>query len=550
MKLVRFVAFFLLLVTFFSCEVTVENDSFLTSLTGIDSCIQKKDFSSAFSLLKKASKTAYRPVHRISVIKRAFLLEKNQFAESYLKKSIKQFPDNKEILAIYVHFLIRNNRHTEALDYAKKLQSSAYESLLAEIELRNVEFSYTDEKYLPYFNAAYKATNNYVFLQNSLVIYALQGRIGEGLKILSERDFLPEEFLAQLYYDGGKFRSCIETITQDTIKSHTLLADSYMHLSLPQEALAHWQFIYQNSENASPELYYNISRCYLAMNDIENAINFVENFITVYPDYQPALVLYAQMALQLHRNFEFDSASAQLHAKGLKTLDMIEFEKIRKIPLYEPKKKMEESLARAYQNLLAVENLKYSWILNNASVKQKENDLWAFLENDNTNQYANEYLYQLAVHFFIAQKKWDEALRILKYYCAIDCESIEKDTEIGNLAVWQKEYCAYLLTTYFGKPEEALRLYSEILQEDKNNIGARINSGKIYEQIGKQDKAIEIFTESVGLIEDAQIRSEIFYYLGNSYYLKNELSKARLYLEKSLELNPNNFKSRRLSGAL
>ena len=91
MKLVRFVAFFLLLVALFGCEVTVETDSFLTNLTSIDSCIQKKDYTTAFSLLKKASKNAYRPIQKISIVKRAFSLEQNHFAEKYLKKSIKQF---------------------------------------------------------------------------------------------------------------------------------------------------------------------------------------------------------------------------------------------------------------------------------------------------------------------------------------------------------------------------------------------------------------------------------------------------------------------------
>ena len=550
MKLVRFVAFFLLLVALFGCEVTVETDSFLTNLTSIDSCIQKKDYTTAFSLLKKASKNAYRPIQKISIVKRAFSLEQNHFAEKYLKKSIKQFPDHKELLAIYVHFLIRNNRQTEALQYAKQLQATSYESLLAEIEFNNVEFSYTDEKYLPYFNAAYKATNNYIFLQNSLVIYALQGRISEGLKLITDKDFLPEDFLAQLYYDGGKFRSCIETITNDTVQGHMLLADSYMHLSLPEEALAHWKYVYQNTKNPSPELHYNIARCYLDSNDIENAVTFIENFIKVYPDYELALILYGQMALQLHKTFDFDEASQVLFAKGLKTLDMIQFEKLRTIPLYEPKKKMDESLKRNHQNMLAVENLKYSWILDETSTKQKENELWLMLENDSTFNYTNDYLYQTAVHFFVTTRKWEEALRILKNYCKIDFDTLMQSFNEGRLNSWQKEYAAYLLATYFGNIEDAILLYEDVLTENKNNIYARINLGKIYEKSGNYDKAIEVFSDSVGFIQDSLIRSDIFYSLGNCFYVKNEFSKAKIYLEKSIELNPNNAKTRRLLGTL
>lgn len=121
-----------------SCSNSNES-SLITQLDTVDSYIKVGETEEAFELLKKASKKAFTPYARIGVYKRFMTLGEYSYAEKTLKSAKKESPDNNEILALYTHFLLRQNRVSEALEQSRKLSGTEYSSLYAEAVLRAVE---------------------------------------------------------------------------------------------------------------------------------------------------------------------------------------------------------------------------------------------------------------------------------------------------------------------------------------------------------------------------------------------------------------------------
>ena len=76
---------------FFSCNKTVNDSAYISKLDIIDVSISAGQFDSAIKMLKKLEDSALGSYQRLGIIKRYFQLSENQLAESYLKKSLKNF---------------------------------------------------------------------------------------------------------------------------------------------------------------------------------------------------------------------------------------------------------------------------------------------------------------------------------------------------------------------------------------------------------------------------------------------------------------------------
>jgi len=90
-----------------------------------------------------------------------------------------------------------------------------------------------------------------------------------------------------------------------------------------------------------------------------------------------------------------------------------------------------------------------------------------------------------------------------------------------------------------GQDEEALKLFAKALELDPNNYYVYNKKGWIYRRIGNINKSIEMYENSVVL--RPKDTNEAFNELARLYLLIDDIEKARMILERSIEVSPYNL---------
>ena len=159
----RIAAVIFILITAVSCSLKSDDTAFLSELDVIDALILHGDVDSAVKRLHKAESKALNVYSTLGIYRRYVLMGNDIEAQRFISSAVKKNPDNAELSAVYVHFLLRHDKVSEALELGKKLAGSKYESLYSEAVFKNMMNSgrnslfeeYLKESFVSVFKAAY-----------------------------------------------------------------------------------------------------------------------------------------------------------------------------------------------------------------------------------------------------------------------------------------------------------------------------------------------------------------------------------------------------------
>ena len=97
-------------------------------------------------------------------------------------------------------------------------------------------------------------------------------------------------------------------------------------------------------------------------------------------------------------------------------------------------------------------------------------------------------------------------------------------------------YLSYMLAENNERLDYAKKLIENALKFEPNNAAYIDTYGWVYYKLEKYDKAIDYLKKAASLQDD----SILFEHLGDAYNAKGKLTDAKIWWEKSLELNPDN----------
>ena len=573
-----------------SCSSGSSSGIFAEKLEVIDAFIGAEDYGGAWRLLKKNKKYVRSPRDYLSLIRRALLLDKNDFAEKYMRKGLSVFPDNQELLAVYAHFLLSLKRYEEAAKYAPKLEGGRYGSLYAELRFRTAGSEKNPSDFLsPSYIQAYidsaLTTGNGAYIRNAAVIYALQGDMQAAFRLhpktMSVYDY--PEFWARVSFDSGNFVQCAEDVgfAKPSPELSSLASDALLHAGDERGAVLAWIDSTERFPSSNPASWYNASRAALKSGSMGYAYLFLSSLVRRFPDYVPGLAAYGRFSVYTPLQTKEHIFSNVLREKGIKTLSMELDDELPRVAPEEALARMSESLARTDDASLALEKLKLQWRVqaqaqekahtqagpadSSASARKKAADIWALLERRAGAGY-DPLTVRFALWNFCRYGMIDEAAELFDLWCASRyapetdgsvpapvpaSEGKNKQTVPKERVVPFKEEWEYDIGSYIAFKQGRYARAEEILTAAMNNKNikpgesARLNLALLYNGSSRRVQALALYRK---ILEDDRIdkklQAEIYYKIAVIQREQNENRSAVLSLNQALALDPAHSRSR------
>ncbi len=592
--------FSLILFCFSACRMRAEQNSLTSQFDVIDALVMQNQMQSALKELKKAEKRAYDSWTYIGIYKRYMTLGETGAAEKVLKKALKKNSNNEELQAVYVAFLLRQNRLGEAGKVSEKLRGTKYASLYSEYMLResaekaaaageNGFAFYTKKEYYQIFLDAYKTSKNPVLLRNCAVFNLINGDYALAAS-LYPAFFLDADdayFWALVCYDAGQYYDSIEAIEnsrrlmtgyQNTVSFKTspvlqtaLESDAYMAVSEMEAA-----------ENARRGIVLNLDELKVRKSDEEylsniilNSARWAENqgmdeqnadllfyVVNRWPDNVPGLILYADFAYRSNLEREEDSEIAALRKAGISTLEMERYDNRRKIPMSDALFRIDEALRRTNDPYLHIAKLDLRYKTDKSiSEKDKNRDLWNMLEKSlNEEGVLKGLLVQYALNFLLQTKQYDDAWKLFYDYVTDNSQyDVKRDfweqfiEKARGYELSIMEFGAWF-AAYNKMADEALRLHEYCVYEstgllDEGYISQSVstasclNLGSIYVSLGKKAKALDLYGKTAGRESSNAKRSEAFYRIACIYASDGDIKNALRSAEYASSLYPENARA-------
>lgn len=565
------------IILFFSCIMSVTNESFTSKMDLADSYIAQAQFESAEKILHKALKIAHTDFQYLGIYRRFALMQNTELCGEVIARAFKKNPQSIEVRAVYTSFFLQQKRYDEAATMGKNLSGTVYGSLYSQavLLLTKNEKDYFSPDLVKIYSDAFNTTGNNSFILNAAVILALQGKYSEAMLYHPQKitAYDPVLFWAGIAYDAGNYAVCLYdlSVLSPTVQSELLKADAYVLSGEIERARDSWLWTL-NYETASPAAYLNAAASTENLGDFNAAGDYARKLVMLYPDYVPGLIYYGSYALRQNTSAADDLLSLALKPTGLKSLQMQIEESFPLIPISDAIYRIDKALELKNDAYLQVERLKLDWAdRDNIQVQDKVIDVWRLLEKNMKEAFIyEEEILRYAVWFFLIHSKFEEAESMLMPYARekygekqnIDGDSYDlvfDPVQVrGKLSSWEREYLAYLYAVYSKNYTAALALleyeYEQYaknelttnLGENKKNEQMCMNLANIYEGLKYYDKAVSVYSEISSSTESPETKAEIHYRLACINLLKKEIKNAVLNLEYSLSLNPDNSKARLL----
>lgn len=565
-----------------SCSSGSSSGIFAEKLEVIDAFIGAEDYGGAWRLLKKNKKYVRSPRDYLSLIRRALLLDKNDFAEKYMRKGLSVFPDNQELLAVYAHFLLSLKRYEEAAKYAPKLEGGRYGSLYAELRFRTAGSEKNPSDFLsPSYIQAYidsaLTTGNGAYIRNAAVIYALQGDMQAAFRLhpktMSVYDY--PEFWARISFDSGNFVQCAEDVgfAKPSPELSSLASDALLHAGDERGAVLAWIDSTERFPSSNPASWYNASRAALKSGSMGYAYLFLSSLVRRFPDYVPGLAAYGRFSVYTPPQTKEHIFSNVLREKGIKTLSMELDDELPRVAPEEALARMNESLARTDDASLALEKLKLQWRVRESTpgqglsdgsasnARKKAADIWALLERRAGAGY-DPLTVRFALWNFCRYGMIDEAAELFDLWCASRyapetdgsvpaSEGKNKQVVPKERIVPFKEEWEYDIGSYIAFKQGRYARAEDILTAAMNNKNikpgesARLNLALLYNGSSRRVQALALYRK---ILEDDRIdkklQAEIYYKIAVIQREQNENRSAVLSLNQALALDPAHSRSR------
>lgn len=527
-----------------ACSKSSQDASFIEKMDIVDGCIASKQYTQAFSLLKKASKNAYSSFYRLSIARRALQLGQIDYAEEWLAESLEKHPNNPEIRGVYAHLLISKKEYKKAETISLPLLGTPYGSIYSEALLRQgtSDTNWLSSDFIqPYLDLA-KTTGNPGFSKNAAIIYALTGNFDSALECIPESITLYDNpyFWALLSYDARLYSDSLLYISMCELSSkvYLLASDASLASGNIPSASQYWQTLCAQYPNLSPVPYVNQGRYELLSQNIIKGRDYLEKLVLYFPTYGQGLSLFGEYALLSIEEQREDLLTQTIRSKGVKTLQM-ELEDT--IPRIQPSyvlTLMDAALEEEKDPNLQIAQMKLIWnTKKNYSNEQKMVDMWNLLEKNEIEPFSYPLeLVRYSIWLLLHNNQVDIASSFFE-------EHIPKESK--TLWDWEAEACILI---YQEKYQEAISVYEHIISEKGYAIPVTdlFNLGTLYESRGDKSKAFLLYKNI------AESKVENIYLAENQYRIsriqadRGELRAANLGLEYCLSLNPNHIKARLL----
>ncbi len=579
------ISILLISVLLFSCSFRSSGTSIDEKLAQVDSLIEVGDYNSAWTSLKRVAKTIRNSSETLGVVRRALLLQKEDFAKEQLINALKNDSDNQELLAVLSHMLVSENEYKEALPYAQKLEGGKYGSVYSELRFKIDEqalkekndqldeelfsqIDYYSESYVQAYIDIFTSTGDAAYLRNAALVYALQGAIAKALSLHPAvlTSYESPLFWAQIAYDAYNFEQVIADlqIFEPTSDDLALLADAYVHLGLLEDAQITWAESTQRYSTQNPIAWHNIALYYQSLGEVSLANNTVLYLVETFPNYVEGLAAYGFFSLEDEILPPETVFSQLLKERGLKTLQMQLDSAIVHLDTQEAFLKMEESIHRLLQEdesraiELAVEIRKLQWAREGVSLtnQQMVSDIWYMLE-----QYVQEpfgyhsVLVRFAMWFFFVQGMIEEADALFTTHCTSQYASHYETqgkytrTPIEHMETWEYEYGGFLALKQ-ERYDDAQKWLSMLMPYNAVSpatpIAAAINLSTLYNATGKRMLALSLYEQMLSYSSDNYLLADIHYRMALIYNETGDIKKASISLNEALSFDFNHSPSRLL----
>ena len=597
--LVSLISIFLL--CFSSCKMKAEQKSLTSQFEMIDAFINQSQMDLAVKSLKKLEKKTHDSWSNIAVFKRYLLLGEKERADLFLKKALKKNSENLELLAVYSNFLIKENRFDEAEIYAKKLCGTKYSSLYSELILKSAvnqrkndinhskSIFYDEQQFYQIYLDAYNSTKNPIWLKNCAVFDLTNGYF-EKASLLNPNVYADADdafFWAEILYDAKKYYNSLETLKTakkilndyqnksrfmtSEVKIAALESDIYMALSdmensqkVRQNLIDEIEIINIATEDEKylPVIFVNSAIWEINHGNSDACADLLFYAVNKWPDYVPALVLYADFAYNSNLQRKEDTEILALRNAGISSLKMERYDKRRKIPLSDAIYRIDNALVEKSDPYLEIVKLDLKYKTNkNLSEKEKNRDLWYLLEDVYESEKKYNYLLvQYALNYLLRTNQKADAWKVFYDYVSQKNNFTEKrnfwEQFIEKINEIELPICEF--AGYFAAEnklvEEALRIYeycvyesSSFLEEDVISTAVStitcMNLADIYFSTGKKDKALKLYGIISGRETKNSLRSDIFYRIANIYVAQGDIKNALRLAEYSYSLYPQSVRA-------
>lgn len=601
MKLVKKNSFLLLILSFLSllclssCRMRAEQKSLTNRLEIIDSLILQNQKKQAVKELRKLEKKAVDSWSYLGIYRRYVQLSESSAAEKIIKKALSKHSSNPELLAVYSKYLTGKNRIDVAEKYAKKLKGTKYGSIFSEIVLRKAESPentkekfdfFRQDEYFSVFFDAYTGSHNSIWLKNCAISLLCKGdfKAAASLKPEAYSDADDAFFWANVLYDGGQYFDAISAVEvsksylrdyQNTnlfkttkIAQIALESDAYMSLSdfegaenIRQEILDEILSLpkKKGDEKLVPVIMVNSAIWAQNQKDENTTADLLFDIVNTYPDFVPALILYADFAYESSLEREEDDEIKALRRAGISSLSMEKYDNRRKIPLSDALYRINQCLARGKEPYLEMEKLDLQYKTDKSiTLKEKTRDLWTILENNyQDGEKYKELLVQYALNFLLSTKQNDDAWGLFYKYIYDKYHFNDKDDFFVQFAELVQEINLPMaeFAAFFAcekkKQAEAFRIYefcvyesgginSDGLVSTRVGTSSCMNLADMYFANGDKQKAMELYGKAGGREVNPKIRSQIFFRLANIYFAAGDNKNALRSADYACSIDPEN----------
>ena len=582
---------------FSACSVRAEQKSLTSQFDTIDALISQSQINDAIKLLKKTEKKAYDSWSYIGIYKRYNSVGESELAEKILKKALKKNGNNLELNAVYVNFLLHNDRVELAEKTGQKLKGTRYGSLYSEAALKialktdfaspeaKQEFFRQEDFYNVYYEA-YTGTRNPVWIRNCAVFQLANGLFANAAALCPGvyADLDDAYFWSLVLYDGSHFYDAVNASNvavayfkdypeqasnkASLVKLYALQSDAYMAVSDMESAEAARQQIIINIDNLKekkgdnellPLIFVNSAIYANNQENKDSCADLLFYSVNRWPDFVPALILYADFAYESNLQREEDSEILALRRAGIKTLEMERYDSRRKIPLSDAMYRLDACLNRTKDPYLYVEKLDLRYKTDKSlSEHDKRTDLWKLLEDTySEDEKYKTLLIQYAISYLLKTKQDEDAYNL---YCKYINEHLNINpkedfwvqiaSKVQQIDLGITEAGAYFALKA-NRINEAIRMYEYIVFESGgiledgeismySTTSACMNLADIYFSYGTRNKALNLYGKAAGRESRNRIRSDIYYRIANVYVSDGDIKNALRSADYAVSIFPEN----------
>ncbi|MBQ0039240.1 MAG: hypothetical protein KBS64_02280 [Treponema sp.] len=488
---------------FVSCSSHSEGSSFTTHLDSIDAFISQNSHESALKALKKLENKAYSSYERLGIYKRYILLGEKKAAEKVLVKGLKKLPENLELSAIYVDFLLRNDRLEDAFTASRCLEGSPYSSfysecvlkkalvsleekgevldeafasrkkkskkqlkasqLLSEKTSREIKEIFCNSKFVPIYTGAFNGSKDNKWIYNAASVLMKNGEYREASQLYPQKitNYKDSLFWGCIFFDAGLYAQSLSALeASDRLASLDGTGDYSVDLYAQilslrsdgtyvegnddeSEALRNKLCAIDDGRYVTPLVLMN-GAMYSKRND-DKAVEYqrLEKLVDTYPHFIPGISGFGQLAIEQLNAPKEDSLAQQLRVAGLKTLEMEKRDRIPVVNVSDVNMRI-DALQSEEKNpqLDVLKDILAAEECKSINKEKSVSDIWNILESsEQDNSYPSE-ISRYCVASLIERRMPKEAYGLFDGYIKkkYDFDIYENPEEID---LWECEYAAW-----------------------------------------------------------------------------------------------------------